>query len=123
MKQFYIFIFLLVSLSQFAQSDLHCATDLIMKKYYAAHPGAETQRRAIDIKSKQKRSTSSASYLIPVVFHVLHQGGPENISDSQVKDALNILNRDYAKQNADTAFIIPEFKLLADSTKIQFALA
>lgn len=40
-------------------------------------------------------------YTIPVVFHVLHNGGAENISREQILDALAILNRDFRLQNAD----------------------
>ena len=40
-------------------------------------------------------------YTIPVVFHILHNGGTENISDAQVADALAILNRDFRRLNAD----------------------
>lgn len=123
MKQGFLFILLLISFSSFSQSHLHCGTDVAMRKFYQAHPGAEQQRKAHLINSVKKRAANSATYTIPVVFHILHLGGPENISDAQVKDALTILNRDFSKHNADTAFIIPEFKLLADSTKIQFALA
>jgi PKD repeat protein len=112
-------------LDQFAQSELHCATDAIMRKYYAAYPGVEAKRKASDLirGNRKHKSVNTASFTIPVVFHILHMGGSENISDAQVKDALTILNRDYAKKNADTLYIIPEFKALADSTKIQFALA
>ena len=49
-------------------------------------------------------------YTIPVVFHILHNNGSENISDAQVQDALNILNRDYRKLNADTSSIVAAFQ-------------
>ncbi|MES2514065.1 MAG: M43 family zinc metalloprotease [Bacteroidota bacterium] len=113
-------------LNQFAQADQHCATDVIMKKYYASHPEIEAKKRMADldrVKQHKNKRTNAASYVIPVVFHILHNGGPENISDAQVVDALYILNRDFAKKNGDTLYLIPEFKSLADSTKIQFALA
>lgn len=35
---------------------------------------------------------------IPVVFHVIHQGGPENIPDSIITDALNDVNLRFAQQ-------------------------
>ncbi|MDP1817125.1 MAG: M43 family zinc metalloprotease, partial [Leadbetterella sp.] len=34
-------------------------------------------------------------YLIPVVVHILHSGGPENISDDQVFRAIEMLNQDF----------------------------
>lgn len=122
---FLLILLILVSSHHYAQSDLHCGTDVIMKKYYEAHPNIEAQKRVSDINrvNQKNKQVNSASFTIPIVFHVLHTGGTENISDAQVKDAVAILNRDYAKKNADTLFIIPEFKALADSTKIQFALA
>lgn len=48
-------------------------------------------------------------YKIPVVFHILHDNGSENISDAQVMDALAILNRDFRKLNPDTATIFKDF--------------
>lgn len=48
-------------------------------------------------------------YKIPVVFHVLHNGGVENISRDQILDALAILNRDYRLQNADAATVHNDF--------------
>ena len=48
-------------------------------------------------------------YKIPVVFHVLHNGGVENISREQILDALAIMNRDYRLQNADAATVHNDF--------------
>ena len=53
------------------------------------------------IDSKPASNEKATIYYIPVVFHVLHNNGPENISDAQIMDALAILNRDYALLNAD----------------------
>ena len=49
-------------------------------------------------------------YKIPVVFHVLHNGGVENISREQILDQLAILNRDYRLQNADALLVFDDFK-------------
>ncbi len=62
-------------------------------------------------------------YTIPVVFHILHNNGSENISDAQVQDALNILNRDYRKLNADTSSIVAAFQGDAADVEIQFVFA
>lgn len=59
-------------------------------------------------KSKQDH-TKGTIYKIPVVFHVLHSGGVENISDEQIYDALDILNRDYRLQNADANNVQDDF--------------
>ncbi len=49
-------------------------------------------------------------YKIPVVFHILHNNGVENISNDQVMDALAILNRDYRLLNADALNVHNDFK-------------
>lgn len=124
MKKIILLILVVASLKSFAQQANHnCATDQVMKNLFDKRPDLKDfllQRLSNRIAAN---NNSSASYTIPIVFHILHLGGPENIDDSQVIDAVNILNRDFARQNSDTADIIPSMKPIADSTGIQFALA
>ncbi len=61
--------------------------------------------------------------IIPVVFHIIHVYGAENISDAQVADALDRLNIDYNLQNADTADTYSLFKSRAANCQIEFRLA
>lgn len=61
--------------------------------------------------------------VIPVVVHVIHNYGAENISDAQVIDAIQKLNIDYSKQNADTALTYHLFKSRAANCAIEFRLA
>lgn len=65
----------------------------------------------------------SVVYIIPVVFHIIHQWGPENITDAQVYDAVRIMNRDFRKLNPDTNLIIPSFTAIAADCEIEFRLA
>lgn len=62
-------------------------------------------------------------YKIPVVFHVLHNNGVENISDEQILDALSILNRDYRLQNADANNVHADFQGMPSDVEIEFVLA
>ncbi|MFK7757813.1 MAG: M43 family zinc metalloprotease [Flavobacteriales bacterium] len=72
----------------------------------------------------QSRSGSDGpEYLIPVVFHIIHNNGPENISDAQVHDAMEVLNRDFNKENADTADVVEQFQGIIGDTNIRFKLA
>ena len=59
---------------------------------------------------------------IPVVFHVIHDYGNENISREQILDGLRILNNTFRKQAPDTADIIEVFKPIHADTEIEFAL-
>lgn len=40
--------------------------------------------------------------IIPVVFHILHDGGGENISLNKVQQQMDVLNEDYSRLNPDT---------------------
>ena len=69
-------------------------------------------------------------YKVPVVFHVLHNGGVENISKEQIMDALAILNRDYRLQNTDALNVHADFKAsnpaatcVPSDVEIEFVLA
>ena len=53
--------------------------------------------------------TRGTVYKIPVVFHVLHNGGAENISREQILNAVSIMNRDYRLMNADAATVHFDF--------------
>ena len=66
---------------------------------------------------------SAATLTIPVVFHILHLNGSENISDAQIQSAMSILNQDFRKLNSDTSQIVSQFKSLAADCNIEFKLA
>ncbi len=56
--------------------------------------------KAIQAKVKLNRIQNKANdsiRIIPVVVHVIHNGGSENISDAQIIDAIEVLNEDYGK--------------------------
>ena len=60
---------------------------------------------------------------IPVVFHVIHNNGPENISSAQIHDALIVANRDFNALNPDLIEIISSFSDITSDVQIEFALA
>ncbi len=69
------------------------------------------------------KQTSTATYIIPVVFHVIHNFGSENISNEQIIDGLDIVNKTFRKQLADTGSIVTAFKPLHADCDIEFRLA
>ncbi len=73
--------------------------------------------------SKNNDAPKGTIYKIPVVFHVLHNGGNENISDDQIQDAMDILNRDYRKLNADANSVNSDFTGMPADVEIEFVLA
>ncbi|MBP7268706.1 MAG: choice-of-anchor J domain-containing protein [Bacteroidia bacterium] len=75
------------------------------------------------IADKAQQRSQGGIYIIPVVFHVLHNYGQENISDAQIIDAVRVMNEDFRLLNADTNLIIPQFKQIAADCEIEFRLA
>lgn len=124
MKQLYLLLACVLVWPMLGQ-DLHCGTDIVMHRLYEQNPALKLKRQQADEaqRQQQQRVSSATVYTVPIVFHILHLNGPENISDAQVRDAVRILNRDYARRNPDTTEIIPAFKNIADSTSIHFELA
>ncbi|MCK6650729.1 MAG: hypothetical protein L6Q66_13820, partial [Bacteroidia bacterium] len=112
-----------------AQESYKCGTSQAHQKVYAQYPEllqAEMDNNVLlsqIIQSNKQMKAAEQVYTIPVVFHVLHINGSENISDAQIQDQINILNRDYRKLNADTAAVVPAFQGIIADCKIQFALA
>ncbi|MCE9539544.1 MAG: hypothetical protein K8R85_10030, partial [Bacteroidetes bacterium] len=118
----------------FAQNRKHCGTTEATHVLHTAHPELLEKEKnynkdlAQQIQHKQQQKALQATepiYTIPIVFHVIHTFGSENISDAQIIDQVNILNRDYAKLNADTSNIVGNtpFDSLAANIKIRFRLA
>lgn len=116
-----------------------CYTTEASNKWFAQHPELKAafdkrQEEAAQLDKamyqnghyvfgEAKSAAATSNYTIPVVFHILHQGGNENISDAQVIDAVNILTRDFNKLNADTTAVVASFTNNIGNPKIEFKLA
>jgi hypothetical protein len=98
----------------------------LFKRFPSAEVDADLANRKLEKETEEAHYRSGGNdelYIIPVVFHVIHNYGAENISDDQIYDAINILNRDFRKLNADTSFIVEEFADIAADIDIEFRLA
>lgn len=62
-----------------------------------------------------------ATYTIPVVVHIVHKNGAENVSDTKVAEAIARVNADFAAQNAVN--IHPNFQGLVTNAQMEFVLA
>lgn len=110
----------------FAQTEKHCGQHEANERFYNSHPGARERtlqiKESLAKKTKSNR-TQSQPYIIPIVFHVVHNYGTENISDAQIHDAVRILNEDFQARNADTSLIVNDFKNLKADCQMEFRLA
>ena len=114
-----------------------CYTDEMYREAVRQNPAVLQEQQALENFTQQfvnrsqterympqlSNGSRTATYIIPVVFHILHEYGPENISDAQVLDCLMHMNQDFRKLNGDTVNTIPVFKPLAADCDIEFRLA
>ncbi|NQY09752.1 MAG: T9SS type A sorting domain-containing protein [Flavobacteriales bacterium] len=70
-----------------------------------------------------QKAVTDTTYIVPVVFHIIHNNGPEKISQAQILDAMRILNEDFNKLNADTAEVLDIFKPIISDVRYEFRLA
>jgi len=125
--------FVLFSTTIFAQQVLpiYCGTDELRVKscqennvfHQQLIKANETLNQHTKEYSLVNNGRSGQVYIIPVVFHIIHNYGAENISDAQVLDAIEVLNRNFRKRNADTADIVSTFKSIAADCEIELRLA
>ncbi len=62
------------------------------------------------------------TYTVPVVFHIVLTN-PNLVTDAQIQSQLDVLNKGFAGQNADSAQIPDYFKPFFGASGIQFCLA
>ena len=136
MKNIYVLAVLLCMLvvlpSHAQQAEYRtCDTDVMWKKALEKDPSlAEKARQSLEFfrkyagaEQKIQNSTLPILYVIPTVFHVIHNYGTENISKAQILDAMDILNQSFQKLNDDTGDVIPLFQPIFADCQIEFRLA
>lgn len=113
----------------------YCGTHWKMQEMMEKHPAMKAMyekhqqslQKAYEDFEKNPSSNPEAKagtvYTIPVVFHILHQNGVENISHAQIEDALAVLNRDYRLLNSDASMVHSNFSGMPADAEIEFAFA
>ena len=127
-----LFVILLSSYlhAQNSQPLLNCGTDEMHQQLFQDRPelnsgiiSAYEQLQNFTHNFESTTDRSNDPYIIPVVFHVIHNYGPENISDAQIYDAIEQVNLQLRKLNADTTDIVSDFENSAADTEIEIRLA
>ena len=111
-----------------AQELKPCATDEYYFKAVEENPDYAVQREKLAQFEKEYVATprdekSAPKYIIPVVFHVLHDYGPELLTDKYLEEAIEILNTRYNKTHSGLNNIVDEFKSLVADIEVEFRLA
>ena len=115
------------------QAQEKCLTEIMFQEAAAKDPSILKSRQDLEdwtqnyimsqSQSQSTNSTTQVNRVIPVVVHVIHYGGPENISKAQILDQIRVLNEDYNYLNADSVNTPAVFKPLAGVTNIEFRMA
>ncbi len=130
-------IAVLMTGSLLAQNTNYCYTDEMVRRSLDANPQLKAdylaeQNRLETLDQQAARTQYKDSkdekallpvYIIPIVFHVIHQNGAENISDAQIQDEVRILNEDYRKLNPDITAVVAAFTGTTADCEIEFRLA
>ena len=115
--------------SQNIPFNKYCATDSMTEAAMRQYPDYAKGRKEFTnfIKSLNAESiarlNASPDYTIPIVIHVIHTYGADNISDAQVFDAVRIINEDFSKTNPDTASVTPTYQSIYANVGFEFKLA
>jgi PKD repeat protein len=123
-------IYAIFSILITVMASAQCGTDeynhnLVKDKLSEGQNYAEYLESIYDIKYDESvdLKTKKATRTIPVVFHVIHAYGDENISKAQIEDQLRVVNEDFQRQNADASNTRDFFKSRAANFNIEFKLA
>src|SRR5437763_960201 len=134
------YLFLLIAIACFtgkAAAQQRCYSDEVRRQLITAHPEllqmeADYEQqisnalKKIDYtKAARTTATDQAGnedfwYDIPVVVHIIHDYGVENITDNNVFNYLIDWNIVYAKQNADTSEVTAPYKGLISNSNVRY---
>ena len=132
MKNLSLVVMLLIAtLSNVNAQNGHCGFDEHLDRMLAEDPSGvqvikDRQSAASEITRARlagEAERAGGPRIIPTVFHVIHQGGNENISKEQIEDQMRILNEDFNRTNPNASDTRAEFLAVAANSNIEFRLA
>jgi Pregnancy-associated plasma protein-A/CARDB len=113
-----------------------CATEKYTEMRRAINPQLETKdqfEKWMNSKRKNKGNSTlgtkeaQATYTVPVVVHIIHNGEQEgdgsNIPKAQVLSQIKVLNNDFQRLNTDANKTPSDFLSVAGAMSIEFVLA
>lgn len=117
-----------ISLGSNAQQSAPCGASHALEDLHKLHPELKAEYDARALLNNSFTVTSNEKgekvgvYQIPVVFHILHEYGSENVSDADVYGLMERVNQDFSATNPLSAVALPFVSLIGDA-QIEFKLA
>ncbi len=124
-----IVLLTLITIHAKAQQSDWCLSEILFQEQAKHDPSLLVNRARLNreieeyIANHQNERIMGTVRVIPVVFHVIHEGGSENISKVQIQSQIDEMNACYRRLNADTTDTPSPFKPLAGDAEIEFRLA
>lgn len=132
MKTTLLSLLLLAPFLLIAQQHDRCASFDIINHWEQQYPGSKQKLDDV-IKTAQNQSklqdkrtgarSADTIYRIPVVVHIVYTTAAENLADSLVYSQIEVLNKAFRRDNADSSDTRAEFKPFAGDAGIEFYLA
>ena len=111
----------------FAQAPKRtCGTQEAEAAIMKADPGYQARKQQNEaaiakyLSNPANKNKMMVTKTVPVVFHVVYNTPNQNISAAAIQSQIDILNRDFRRQNADTANTPSVFRVLGADTQIEF---
>ncbi len=117
-----------------ASAQYYCGTDSVHQKLRRERPEIDNYAQQLEehirsgmglkIDRLMAKTTNDTPFLdIPVVIHIVHDYGPEYLSDSSIHAAFKNWSDAFLGYNADTADVILPFKKYIGQSRIRLHLA
>ncbi len=112
------------------EGHLNCGKNHFTEAFFLTHPEqvsiAEQAKSELENFTRDFEETSAQRgniYVIPVVFHIIHANGVENISDAQVESAIEVLNEDFSANTPGIQNVVSQFSSIVGNVGFEFRLA
>ena len=115
--------------AQEAHDHLRCLINTMTEAYKEAHPEAaeimEQESQELEDFTRNFEGTTNRSevLIIPVVFHIVHANGVENISNAQVLSAMEVINEDFNALTPGVNNVVSQFQNMVGNVELEFRLA
>lgn len=129
-KKIILLCLFFISINLQAQQHNHknCLTNVVRAMHLAEYPERLQKRVEIERFTQEwiaanKYARNNTVITIPVVVHVVWKENVENITAAQIQSQIDVLNKDFRKNNSDTINTPTVFQSLAADAEIEFCLA
>ncbi len=115
---------------QFVNAQERCYSHILMLEDLQSNPNFVREQNKLEAftrKNQLEKDQSGSRYIIPTVFHVIHDGDAlgtgDNLPASLILAQLSQLNQDFGKENSNADQTPAVFQDVAADTDIEFCLA